>query len=242
MAYDEQFFDSLENGAIASASIIVPYLVTLFHPRSVLDIGCGRGAWCSIWATHGVNQVLGVDNPSATHGHFLIPRTQFLPQDISKPFFLERKFDLVTSLEVAEHLPQTSSDIFVQNLTTHADVVVFSAAPPGQGGMEHLNEQPYGYWHAKFTQQGFACFDLIRPKFRSDAEIEPWYRYNTLVYCRRSVLESYPFLASVREVVRPPSDIAPLRWRLRRRMRQLYAKLPAPLRALRRALSRSLAH
>ena len=47
------------------------------------------------------------------------------------------------------------ADTFVQNLVRHASgAILFSAAPPGQGGEFHVNEQPYEYWRGKFQRCG----------------------------------------------------------------------------------------
>ncbi|WP_435201864.1 hypothetical protein [Qipengyuania sp. 902] len=59
--------------------------------------------------------------------------TDFLPQDLSQPFDLAQRFDLVQTLEVAEHLPETSARDFVASIARHGDIVLFSAAVPGQG-------------------------------------------------------------------------------------------------------------
>ncbi|SMF34154.1 hypothetical protein SAMN06295933_2960 [Desulfovibrio gilichinskyi] len=45
--YREKFFDYIESGSLASAEAIVPILVKTLKPKSILDVGCGRGAWCS---------------------------------------------------------------------------------------------------------------------------------------------------------------------------------------------------
>ena len=62
--------------------------------------------------------------------------------NLANPVDLGRKFDLVQSLEVGEHLPKSAADTFVETLVKHGDVVLFSAASVGQGGHDHINEQP----------------------------------------------------------------------------------------------------
>jgi 2-polyprenyl-3-methyl-5-hydroxy-6-metoxy-1,4-benzoquinol methylase len=63
-----------------------------------------------------------------------------------QPLDLEKEFDLVVSLEVAEHLPASAADQFVNTLVKHGKKILFSAAIPGQGGQDHLNEQWPDYW------------------------------------------------------------------------------------------------
>jgi hypothetical protein len=109
------------------------------------------------------------------------------------------------------------AEVFVDNLCRHSDVIVFSAAVPGQGGEMHVNEQPLEYWRRKFHARGYHVFDCIRPKILDDRSIEPWYRYNCLVYANDSGLRSLSVEVSTSRL--PPdvpiSDLAPLSWRTR---------------------------
>jgi hypothetical protein len=61
-----------------------------------------------------------------------------------------RRFDLVQSLEVGEHLPLSAAETLVDSLTTASDRVLFSAAVKGQGGEFHVNEQPLAFWQELF--------------------------------------------------------------------------------------------
>jgi hypothetical protein len=57
---------------------------------------------------------------------------------------LGRRFDLVWSYEVAEHIHSAYTDVFLDTLTKHGDTIAMSAAKPGQHGYGHFNEQPPG--------------------------------------------------------------------------------------------------
>ena len=87
----------------------------------------------------------GLDGPFVNRNELLIPNERFSVAELTGPISLGRQFDLVQSLEVAEHLPKTSAERFVQTLVTHGTRVLFSAAIPGQGGENHINEQPLEY-------------------------------------------------------------------------------------------------
>lgn len=54
----------------------------------------------------------------------------FYAHDLTKPLHLNRRFDLALSLEVAEHLPKKSAEIFVDTLCKLSDTIIFSAAIP----------------------------------------------------------------------------------------------------------------
>ena len=92
------------------------------------------------------------------------------------------KFDLVISLEVAEHLPEETATTFVESLCRHGDIVLFSAAVPGQGGTGHINEQWQSYWARIFKAHGFHAVDILRPKFWNYDSLPVWYRQNMILY------------------------------------------------------------
>ena len=67
---------------------------------------------------------------------------------------MNRKFDLVLSLEVAEHLPSECAEAFVESLVNLGPVILFSAAIPYQGGENHVNEQWPEYWVGVLSGEG----------------------------------------------------------------------------------------
>jgi 2-polyprenyl-3-methyl-5-hydroxy-6-metoxy-1,4-benzoquinol methylase len=142
--YRPEFFDYIERGSLRSAATVIPIIRSLARVESVLDIGCGRGAWLSEWRRQGVGDVAGADGSYVDQASLAIPVEQFIATDLSQPIDLRRRFDLVQCLEVAEHLPADSADTLVDSLVRHGSVILFSAAVPGQGGEHHVNEQPYG--------------------------------------------------------------------------------------------------
>jgi SAM-dependent methyltransferase len=186
--YDEAFFTS---GTRNSASFVVPVAYKLLQPKSVLDVGCGVGAWLAEWVNVGVTDVVGLDGEYVPASHLRIPPANFQPTDLRKPFSLGRRFDLVQSLEVAEHLDESCADAFVESLAAHADTVLFSAAIPGQGGRHHVNEQWPSYWAEKFSRLGLHPVDAIRPLIWTDQRISYWYRQNVLLFVREPIFEAH---------------------------------------------------
>lgn len=216
--YSGKFFEYINAGSLASARVVCPLGVQWLAPQRLLDVGCGAGAWCRTWAEVGVREVVGVDGPYVQPSSLLIPRSSFRTFDLSQPFDLGTRFDLVVSLEVAEHLPPASAGVFLDNLVRHGDRVLFSAAVPGQGGEFHVNEQPLEHWRQRFASQGYRCFDPLRPVIVGDARVEPWYRYNTLLYVKEASIDSLP--SDVRDTEIPVGtdipEMAPLTWTARR--------------------------
>jgi hypothetical protein len=172
--------------------------VELVRPRSVVDVGCGDGAWLSVFGELGVNELLGVDGDHVPRDQLMIPPSSFLACDLSGPLPLNRTFDLAVSLEVAEHLPAASADPFVDTLTKLATVVAFSAAIPLQGGTGHVHERWPTYWARLFWARDFVAVDAVRPDLWDDERIAWWYRQNTIVYVRQDRLGEYPPLSAAR--------------------------------------------
>ena len=214
--YDGEFFDYIETGARQSARTVVARMRGLVEVRSVLDVGCGRGVWLDEWIRQGVPDVMGLDGDYVPTESMAVPAAHFRAVDLSKPIQLDRRFDLVQSLEVAEHLPPETSEALVATLVRHGDVVMFSAARPGQGGEHHVNERPYRYWRDLFRQHGYRLYDAIRPLIQ-ESTVEPWYRYNTFLFAAETV--SPRLSNSVRRTVvrddAPIADLAPWWWRAR---------------------------
>lgn len=216
--YSGDFFEYINAGSIASAHVVTPIVCSLLTPSSLLDVGCGAGAWCMVWRESGVERIIGVDGEYVDRKHLLMPAENFHAHDLTKPFDLDSTFDLVTSLEVAEHIPEKNAEVFVDNLVKHGKLVLFSAAVPGQGGEFHVNEQPLEYWRQKFFARGYRCFDPLRSRIVSDVRVEPWYRYNTLLYVAGDMVSNLAREVLITELAtdQPISELAPVKWRLRR--------------------------
>ena len=227
-SYDQSFFEYVNASAGAAAGRIVPLLQQQFAPSSVLDVGCGQGAWLAVWQRHGVHDLVGVDGSYVDRSRLLFAPECFYPHDLGQPFDLGRSFGLVQCLEVAEHLPPDSAATLVDSLVRHGEVIVFSAAPPGQGGHDHVNERSYDYWRALFLDRDYLALDCLRPRILSEPAIDTWYRYNTLLYVRRAAIMglSAALQASLLPQERAVPDVAPLVYRLRK---QLVSRLPVPL-------------
>src|SRR6185312_12063432 len=114
--YDRQFFKQLSDGSYRSATKIVPILMELFRPRSVIDVGCGIGTWLLAFREMGAMEITGIDGPYVDASDLLIPNEMFLKADLSRPLNLSKRSDLAVCLEVAEHLPAEASAGFVNTL------------------------------------------------------------------------------------------------------------------------------
>lgn len=191
-AYDEAFYETQMAESLESARLYLKHLWKFIQPASVVDVGCGRGMWLKAAGELGATRLLGLDGSWNRQELMSDPAIRFRATDLNQPFKIE-PHDIAMSLEVAEHLREDAAEGFVASLASAADVIVFGAAFYGQGGTEHINEQPLSYWVELFAAQGFDAFDVFRPTFWTDSRIPFWYRQNTMVYVRQGNAKSAAF-------------------------------------------------
>ena len=184
--YDSSFFARLTPESYRSAKEVIPRLVEHYRPKSAVDVGCGVGAWAKALQEEGIEDVIGIDGDYVNPTMLMIDHARFLAVDLSRGFDLERKFDLVVSVEVAEHLPCKQAAGFVRDLTALGDVILFSAALPYQNGVNHLNENWLEFWAILFRRHDFAPVDLIRPAIWCNSKISYWYRQNIMLFVNKT--------------------------------------------------------
>lgn len=188
--YSPTFFDQISAGSLASARIVLRSLFKAISVASVVDVGCGTASWLRSAIELGVADVMGLDGNYIDPGRLMIDTRYFRPCDLQTGSLRDamatpRRFDLAMCLEVVEHLPAARADSFVGELCDLSDLILFSAAVPGQGGTNHINEQWPAYWSALFGSQGFACFDVLRHSLWNEETCELWYLQNLLLFARR---------------------------------------------------------
>jgi len=195
--YGDGFFALHEQGSDRSAARVVPEVLRLVAPRSVIDVGCGIGFWAAEFEKHGIPDVLGVDGPYVSPERLRIRPERFMVRDLTKPLGIARRFDLAVSLEVAEHLPESCSGQFIGDLCALAPVVLFSAAIPLQAGTFHVNEQWPGYWERIFRKHNYVALDCLRHRVWNDDSVEWWYRQNTILYASAEFVERHSVLGQI---------------------------------------------
>jgi SAM-dependent methyltransferase len=193
--YDDEFYEHLSVISRRSAEVVAPLVLDLVPARSVCDIGCGAGSWLTVFKELGVADILGLDGTHVRPEILQIAKDEFRATNLFQAFEIGRTFDLALSLEVGEHLPESSAAEFVHILTRAAPVVLFSAAIPFQGGTGHINEQWPTYWATHFASNGYVPIDAIRPQIWTDSRVADYYRQNVLIFCRADRLANYPGLS-----------------------------------------------
>ena len=194
--YGKSFFADRRALTVASAERVLEILWEHVQPQSVLDAGCATGIWLAACKMRGATTVCGIDGSWMPLEQLEIEASEFSEHDFGKSMPSETgNFDMALCIELAEHLSVSAGRELIDFLTAHTDLVLFSAAVPGQGGTGHINERVQSYWHELFSGRDFVCFDIIRPAIWEDGRVNVIYRQNMLLYAR-SGSEAYRALAT----------------------------------------------
>jgi cyclopropane fatty-acyl-phospholipid synthase-like methyltransferase len=184
--YDETYYsEAVEETAATSSGVIANSVLRDFRPKRLVDVGCGTGAMLEIFRDAGV-EVLGLEKSKAALRYCRSRQLNVREFDLEHDTKPSETFDVVTSMEVAEHLPGSIADRYIDLLTTLGSVIVFTAAPPGQGGTDHVNEQPPEYWIRGFAQRGFtlnaALTNEWQAEWKTSGRVTRWYHLNLMVF------------------------------------------------------------
>ena len=192
--YDADYYSSFRSESAGAAAKILEFLYPAHPFQSVVDIGCGSATWLTaaknlIEKMGKAPYLVGIDGAYAKH---IVPSdvAQFIFVDLELPLQFTQKFDLALCLEVAEHLTSSRAGSLVHDLCQASDTVVFSAAIPGQGGTDHINEQYQEYWHTLFSSEGYIAIDAFKQAFWNDPLFArcPYYASNSLIYTKDRTL------------------------------------------------------
>ena len=190
-SYSKEFYNEMEDTNLVSARVVIPLVIDLVNPKSVIDIGCGTGLWLKAFNENGIKEITGIDGNWVDKKMLVIPEQAFTPRDLEQPLNIGKKADLAVCLEVAEHLDSSKSEQLVGSLVEMAPVIFFSAAIPFQGGAHHVNEQWPDYWSKIFRKNGYVPVDCLRRKIWNDGRVSFFYAQNILIYVNKNKLTEY---------------------------------------------------
>jgi SAM-dependent methyltransferase len=210
--YTQDFYDVHADGSLRSARVILSELFLLCDlPQAVVDVGCGTGTWLLAAREKGVTEFFGLDGDWVSPGQLKIPPECYVACDISAgPLVLaslpRKRFDLVISVEVAEHLPPNKASQFISLLCELGDLILFSAAIPGQPGENHINGAWPAQWAELFADHNFFCFDVLRSRVWMNPDVDWWYAQNVLIFAS-SESKTYSRLSQIAAAVKTPFPI-----------------------------------
>lgn len=216
--YSSEFYADMEVTSITSAKEIIPVLIDRYNPTSVVDVGCGTGAFALEFINNGIEDVIGYEGIWMREADTLLQKDKYIYWDITQEIRTTRIYDLCLCLEVAEHLDYSSARTLISTLTTLSPRVVFSAAIPHQGGNHHANEQWPEFWAQLFAEEEYILEWDPRLSMWNNPNIASCYRQNLLVFVK----------SAERQGDIPLSLVHPEAWTLAMK----YRKTPIWLRAL----------
>ena len=142
-----------DEGWLAQFGRVADAIVRDIQPQTVLDVGCAIGLLVETLRERGVEAYgLDVSEYAIEQVHPTV-RTYCRVGGATEPF--GRRYDLITCIEVLEHMPPEQAQAAIANLCAHADGVLFSSSPFDYAEVTHFNVQPPDYWARLFAQQGF---------------------------------------------------------------------------------------
>lgn len=117
------------------------------RPATMVDFGSGDGWWSHTFKQAGAEHCYAVELDGIAKEH--TPEdVYFMQHDLREPVDVLRTFELVMCIEVAEHIPknQAHNALLATLAKSTGNLMIFSAAQPGQPGTGHVNLQPQAYW------------------------------------------------------------------------------------------------
>lgn len=128
-------------------------LIGAFNPGSVLDVGCARGLLVQSFTVQGVEaHGLDISAHAIASAHEDV-RDRLRVASATEP--IEGHYDLVTCIEVLEHMSEADAQLAIDHLTAITHRVLFSSSPEDHDEPTHINTNPGEAWAAWFAERGF---------------------------------------------------------------------------------------
>jgi SAM-dependent methyltransferase len=185
--YDKRYNDFLDAAGRDSAPAMAATIERMFNPKSVIDVGCGAGTLLAQLKQDGL-EVKGLEYSDAGIVRCREKGVAVEKFDLESEGTIQGIWDLTVSFEVAEHLPESLAENYTRVISQFSPVVMMSAATVGQGGLDHVNEQPHEYWIEKMQRRGFEYDRQSSHQVREEwagKGVAYWYVNNTMIFKRK---------------------------------------------------------
>lgn len=132
---------------------IADHIVQDIQPTTVLDAGCAMGFLVEMLRQRSVS-AFGVDISEYAIDNVSPEIESYCwVSSIREPF--PKKYDLIVSIEVVEHMSPADADQAIKNICQHTSDILFSSTPFDYKEATHFNVQPPEVWAELFARQGF---------------------------------------------------------------------------------------
>lgn len=181
--YGEAYYDTYFGGRYERSEHWLTFfgnvadrIVTSLHPTETLDVGCAWGFLVEALAKRGVkasgfdfsDYAISMVDPSVADACSVRSATEPIAG----------RYDLVTCIEVIEHMTPLDGQMAIANMTQVTDTILVSSSPADFVEPTHINVQPPAYWAALFAEHGF-----VRDLSYDATYLTPW----AALFRRRSV-------------------------------------------------------
>lgn len=188
--YDKKFFiKHLNDEWLMENKLISELIYDKFKPKSVVDFGCGSGSYLYFFSKLGVNKLKGFEGSQKAIELALIDKKNIDKCDITKKIELDETYDICICFEVAEHLHEDCVDVFLDNLCSSSATILFTAAPPSQGGRHHVNLKPIQYWIQKFEERHYYYQKSLTEELKKELDnlisALSWMKTNIMIFQRK---------------------------------------------------------
>src|SRR5258708_8876694 len=129
-------------------------IIWQLNPRTVLDVGCAKGFLVECLRDRGV-EAYGFDVSEYAIGEVRPDIMQYCWVG-SASDSISKSYDLITCIEVCEHLAESEAEDAVRQMTSHADTILFSSTPGDFEEPTHINVRPVIDWLRLFARFSFA--------------------------------------------------------------------------------------
>lgn len=166
---------------------LAEFIVQQFEFSSVLEFGSGLGLLAEYIVDNRNLDSYSCIEPNYIKGRYKEDKPKLFSIDIFSddiPTEINKKHDVVISIEVAEHIPRNKHDELFDFLVSRSKKwIIFSGARIGQGGHGHIAERDYNDWKSEFTKRNcFYCEELSEKIRQACDEKNINHRVNIQVY------------------------------------------------------------
>jgi 2-polyprenyl-3-methyl-5-hydroxy-6-metoxy-1,4-benzoquinol methylase len=128
-------------------------IVGLLEPKLTMDVGCAKGLLVQALAERGVDSYGRDISESAVESAHPDVRHRLSVASATEP--IEGRYDLITCVEVLEHLSAEDAQIAIDVMCSATDRILFSSTPGDFDEATHVNVHPTAQWAAWFAERGF---------------------------------------------------------------------------------------
>lgn len=128
-------------------------IVERYHPKRVLDVGCAKGFLVEHLRNCGV-EAFGIDASEYAISR-VSPAARPYCKVASGDGPISEKYDLITCIEVAEHVPAAVGTRMIHNICNAAQEVIFSSTPSDFNDDTHLNIKTASGWDRAFAEHQY---------------------------------------------------------------------------------------